>query len=152
MAVSSIVVRRLGYEQVDQAVVFMLAQPTRWKVALAVTAGITEEIMFRGYVIERTLELTGSAPLAGALSVVVFTAAHLPGRRVQVVLSEVLGAAIGLVIAYFLFRNVLVLAVIHASIDLIVLVTNEPTDTLEQVDTSNLNERVLKRIDESRWP
>lgn len=49
-----------------------------WYRALLVTrAAIAEEIVFRGYMIERMEELTGSRVLACVLSVALFTYAHL---------------------------------------------------------------------------
>lgn len=42
----------------------------------AVTTGIVEEILFRGYPIERLLEYTGSPAVAGSLTWAMFTVAH----------------------------------------------------------------------------
>ena len=42
------------------------------------TAGITEEILFRGYPIERLNTLTGSLGLSAALAYVVFVLLHIP--------------------------------------------------------------------------
>jgi len=43
----------------------------------AVTTGVVEEVLYRGYPLERLLEYTDSAVVAGTLTVVVFTLAHL---------------------------------------------------------------------------
>ncbi|MGD0145076.1 MAG: CPBP family intramembrane glutamic endopeptidase, partial [Rhizomicrobium sp.] len=51
--------------------------PLWYRVLLVTRGGVGEEIVFRGYMIERVEELTGSRVLAGAVSVVVFTLAHL---------------------------------------------------------------------------
>lgn len=57
-------------------------------VAGAVTAGIIEEVLFRGYAIERLLEYTGSSVVAGGFAWGLFTAAHAavwpPGNLLQI--------------------------------------------------------------------
>jgi membrane protease YdiL (CAAX protease family) len=45
---------------------------------VVVSAGFTEEILFRGYAIERLTELTGRRWLAAALTIVIFGALHAP--------------------------------------------------------------------------
>lgn len=55
-----------------------------WSVVLAILlGGAAEEILYRGYAVERIGTLTGNLWLAGAISVIVFAAAHIPmwGRR-----------------------------------------------------------------------
>lgn len=44
--------------------------------AYAVTIGIVEEILYRGYPIERLFAYTDSAPVAGGVTWIVFTAVH----------------------------------------------------------------------------
>ncbi|MFC6756173.1 MULTISPECIES: CPBP family intramembrane glutamic endopeptidase [Haloarcula] len=43
----------------------------------AVTTGVVEEMLYRGYPLERLLEYTDSPAIAGSLTVTVFTLAHL---------------------------------------------------------------------------
>jgi len=43
----------------------------------AYTAGVTEEVPYRGYTVERVTALTGSPLLAAAVSLVAFLAAHV---------------------------------------------------------------------------
>lgn len=47
-------------------------------IVTAVTAGLTEEVMFRGYLLERIGELTGALWIGAAISAVVFTLVHIP--------------------------------------------------------------------------
>lgn len=80
----------------------------------AVTAGITEELLYRGYAIERLIEVTGSPLFAGALSVVAFGVAHYGeywerDQTLQITLS---GAV--LVGLYLLTRSLPALIAIHA--------------------------------------
>jgi membrane protease YdiL (CAAX protease family) len=55
-----------------------LADTPYWYHVLIVTrAALAEEVVFRGYAIERIQELTGSRSFAGAVSLIAFTLAHL---------------------------------------------------------------------------
>lgn len=50
-----------------------------WSVALAIVlGGAAEEILYRGYAVERIGTLTGNLWFAGVISVIVFSAAHIP--------------------------------------------------------------------------
>ena len=55
----------------------LLATPFWYRVALVTRAAVAEELLFRGYPIERITELTGSRWLAAGVSWAVFTYAHL---------------------------------------------------------------------------
>ncbi len=48
------------------------------RLAIVVTAGITEEVMFRGYPIERLGALTGRPALGALLAYVIFVTLHIP--------------------------------------------------------------------------
>jgi len=55
----------------------MAALPYGLRFAIVLRAGIVEEILFRGYGIERLRELTGNKYLAGAITLALFSLAHL---------------------------------------------------------------------------
>jgi membrane protease YdiL (CAAX protease family) len=55
----------------------ILARPYWYRVLLVLRAAVVEEIVFRGYLIEKVRQLTGSSTLAIAVSVAAFTYAHL---------------------------------------------------------------------------
>jgi membrane protease YdiL (CAAX protease family) len=55
----------------------ILARPYWYRVLLVLRAAVVEEILFRGYLIEKVRHLTGSSTLAIAVSVAAFTYAHL---------------------------------------------------------------------------
>jgi membrane protease YdiL (CAAX protease family) len=57
----------------------ILSRPYWYRVILVLRAAVVEEILFRGYIIEKVRQLTGSVSLAVALSVLTFTWAHLTG-------------------------------------------------------------------------
>jgi membrane protease YdiL (CAAX protease family) len=57
----------------------LMATPFWYRFMLVTRAAVAEEILFRGYPIERLQELTGSRTVAGILSCAAFTYAHLAG-------------------------------------------------------------------------
>lgn len=146
MAVITFFLKHANVATTDEVGVLFLAQPVHWKVFLALTAGVTEEIIFRGYLIERTLELTGSGLVAGTLSVGAFTLAHRPRQRPLRVLAPILGMAVGFVVAYLIIRNVVILAIVHTAINSLIWFSTEPEEALEQMDTSNIDDRVASRF------
>ena len=54
-----------------------MATPFWWRLASVIRAAVGEEILFRGYAIERGRELAGSRTAAAFLSWLVFTLAHI---------------------------------------------------------------------------
>ena len=50
---------------------------TRHRNEVVERAAVFEEVMFRGFMIERLAEITGSRAVAGIVAAVVFTLAHL---------------------------------------------------------------------------
>jgi membrane protease YdiL (CAAX protease family) len=55
----------------------LLATPVWWRAISVVRAGVSEEVLFRGYAIERLHELTGNRRLAAVISGVLFAWAHV---------------------------------------------------------------------------
>ena len=53
-------------------------QPMWWRVCVALTSGPVEEVLYRGYTVERLATLTGRLSLGGLLATVAFGAAHIP--------------------------------------------------------------------------
>ena len=75
-----------------------------WSVALAIAlGGAAEEILYRGYAVERIGALTGSLWLAGAIPVIVFAAAHLPMWGRGPALSALISGAI--VTGFYLWQR-----------------------------------------------
>jgi membrane protease YdiL (CAAX protease family) len=63
--------------QVTQVMSLMLAKPLWRRLTLILRGTIAEEIIFRGYGIERLREITGSFSIAGIISCTVFALEHL---------------------------------------------------------------------------
>jgi membrane protease YdiL (CAAX protease family) len=75
-------------------------------IAQSVTIGVTEEVLFRGYPIERLLDYTDSPLVAGGTTWVLFTAAHAMNWPVGSLLQTALVAAVLTVV--YLRRRTLV--------------------------------------------
>jgi membrane protease YdiL (CAAX protease family) len=82
----------------------ILSQPYWFRVLLVLRAAVVEEILFRGYMIEKVRQLTGSAVLAVAVSVLTFTFAHYAGWG-AVQLLPVFGAGTVLALLYVWRRD-----------------------------------------------
>ena len=78
-----------------------------------VTAGVTEEILFRGYAIERLIAHTGRPWVSGLTSLAVFVAIHLPTKSVAHVLGLVLPLGLALTALYLWKRNLTLVIVVH---------------------------------------
>ncbi|AFK19101.1 CPBP family intramembrane metalloprotease [Haloferax mediterranei ATCC 33500] len=88
----------------------LLSQPLPVVLASAITAGIVEEVLFRGYPIERLLELTGNVWLAAGIPLAVFTAIHIPLWGVGTTLQ--IGAWSVVVTGVYLWRRTLVAPIV----------------------------------------
>jgi membrane protease YdiL (CAAX protease family) len=82
----------------------ILARPFWYRLLLVLRASVVEEIIFRGYMIEKVRQLTSSSALAVALSVATFTYAHL-ARWGFVQLIPVFAAAIIFALLYIWRRD-----------------------------------------------
>jgi membrane protease YdiL (CAAX protease family) len=88
-----------------------------WLLAFAVlTAGVVEEILYRGYPLERLAEITGSVALAGAITVLVFALVHWPTWGAGPVLTFVVS---GMVVTGFYVwqRDLTATIVAHVVVD-----------------------------------
>ena len=104
------------------------AEERRWFVLVAITAGVCEEILYRGFLIHYFRELSLSTGLIGALilSSCVFGFAHLYQGVVGIVQTTILGAIFGLI--FIVTGSLLLPMVLHALIDLRILLILRKTD------------------------
>lgn len=73
------VLPKIGVEvQAGEVLKQMAEMPPAFNAAVAVTAGVTEEILYRGAAIERLEELVGYTSIAVLLPAAVFAGVHLP--------------------------------------------------------------------------
>jgi uncharacterized protein len=94
----------------------MLALPLWYRLLAVLGAGIVEETLFSGYSVTRVLRFTGSAWLAGAVSLVVFCLLHLPGWGAGPALAFLVSGVPTM--AFFIWRkDLLAMIVAHLAID-----------------------------------
>jgi CAAX protease family protein len=91
--------------------------PVLVRVALVLTAGICEEFIFRGFGIEELASLVGSWPLAGVVSWIAFTLAHIDryGWSPGLLIPAIAGGMLTLL--YFWRRNLPLCMLLHILID-----------------------------------
>ncbi|MEM7556045.1 MAG: CPBP family intramembrane glutamic endopeptidase [Cyanobacteria bacterium P01_A01_bin.84] len=86
--------------------------PTWYLIWTGVTAGVIEELLYRGYLIERLSLLTGKVWVGGILSVIIFTLVHIPfwglGLAIFTVFSGVVLTAL-----YIYRRDLIANAIAH---------------------------------------
>lgn len=94
----------------------ILALPYWLNVLIVVRAAVSEEILFRGYPMERLEELTGSRAIAGVVTCTVFTLDHISfwGWH-HLFIAGSAGAA--LTVLYFWRRNIWVNMIAHFMVD-----------------------------------
>jgi membrane protease YdiL (CAAX protease family) len=91
--------------------------PFGLRVALVISAGICEEILFRGYALERLQLFTRNIWMAGLVGTVLFTLAHAPryGFQPDLIGVFVIGAILSIV--YIWRRNIAGCIALHWLID-----------------------------------
>jgi membrane protease YdiL (CAAX protease family) len=82
------------------------------------TASVTEELLFRAYLIERLTRLTGSRWLGALLSLAAFVAFHLEGWNLGHVVGVVLPLGAVMTCLYLWRRNLLFMIITHLVLDL----------------------------------
>jgi len=91
--------------------------PLMFVVALAITATVTEEVLYRSYPIKRISELTGSPMVSGGLTLVFFVLFHIPfwglGGTLQISVNAIL-----LTLLYLWRRNLFTCILAHAITDI----------------------------------
>ncbi|WP_313692927.1 CPBP family intramembrane glutamic endopeptidase [Halorarum halobium] len=107
----------LGFETTVSGIETLARLPVALLIALSLTAAVTEEVLYRGYPIERLAELTGSVWVGAGLTFLVFTAVHLPfwgvGGTLQIGVNALL-----LTLLYVWRRNLGACILAHAINDL----------------------------------
>jgi len=114
--VVSVVLPSLGLQQDAAAFKRMLAIPFWVRVAIVTRASVCEELMIRGYGIERLQELTGSRLIAGAVTLAMFAFAHLSNwGPAQILVAGAIG--LPLTVLYVWRRDLVANILAHWLID-----------------------------------
>jgi len=111
-ALTQPLVRALGLATTNTGIAAFGSLPTWFLASVVLTAAVTEEVVYRGYPIERLTELTGRLWLGASLTVLVFTAVHVPfwgvGGALQIGVWTVVVTAL-----YVKTRNLVACMVMH---------------------------------------
>ena len=100
----------------------LVGLPLWFLVLAAVTAGVAEETLYRGYAVERLAFLTGSYWLGGTISLVIFTLAHVPVWGSGPLLIFLLSG--GLITLFYVWEHDLLACIIaHAVTDTVGLIS-----------------------------
>jgi uncharacterized protein len=100
----------------QQAIARLIATPFWWRFISVIRAAVGEEVLFRGYAIERTAELTGSLRFASLLSWVIFTVDHVSNWGWSHVLIAGFGG-LALTALYLWRRNLWINIIAHFLVD-----------------------------------
>jgi len=92
--------------------------PNLFGLAAAARAGVAEELFFRGYGIERLDELTGSRYLAAAITLILFTLAHLTLESFPLVLVAACAGSV-LTVLYLWRRDLACNMIAHTLTDIL---------------------------------
>jgi membrane protease YdiL (CAAX protease family) len=114
--------RWLGGTAVHQTETFkkLVGVPLPYRIFLVLTAGVTEEILYRGYGIGVGSEILGSGRVAVALSLCCFVAAHFRWGAGHLV--SVCWAGLVLSVLFVLSRDLVACIVAHTLIDTVGLI------------------------------
>lgn len=81
-------IKAINLSAVESGISRLAEIPLSLRLSMVLTAGITEEILFRGYPIERLNALTGHIGLSATVTYVVFVILHIPfwgpGAAIQI--------------------------------------------------------------------
>jgi membrane protease YdiL (CAAX protease family) len=118
---ASLALAKLGFQSFDVGRSKLAGLPTWYLVVAIVIVAAGEEWLYRGYAIERLQSVTGHAGIAGGISLVSFTIAHLPLWGPGVALTTLISGSIFTVL-YLRYRDVSFLILAHVMTDLYGLV------------------------------
>ena len=115
---------RLGAQDFSAGLVALHQFPISYLVVTVIIVGAVEELLYRGYAIERLADLTGSYPMAGMLSVSAFFLAHVPLWGWAAASTTIVSGGI-LTLLYLWRRDVVALALAHITTDLYGIVASQ---------------------------
>jgi membrane protease YdiL (CAAX protease family) len=114
---------RHGLEAGLQELVLM---PVWFRVFVHLTGGMVEEILYRGYAIERLGILTGHRWMGGVISAVIFGLAHIPTWGVAFALGVDLPFGIVMTIFYLWRRDLIANMIAHSGGGVVAMLTDVP--------------------------
>lgn len=110
------VLARSGLAGFETGFARLAALPPWFLLLAAVTAGVVEETLYRGYAIERLASFLGNFWYAGLIAWIVFSVSHAPVWGWGPVVSIAIGG-VPLLVFYILKRDLLACMIAHAVTD-----------------------------------
>jgi membrane protease YdiL (CAAX protease family) len=92
----------------------LAALPIWFRLIVAVTGGIIEETLYRGYAVERLAMITGRAWVGGVISMIIFGLAHIPSWGVGFSLAADLPFGVVMTLFYLWRRDLLANIIAHS--------------------------------------
>jgi membrane protease YdiL (CAAX protease family) len=115
---SGVASQLLGLKSDTHFLAFLQSLPVVERVSLAITAGVFEEMLYRGYGIERLSQYLGGKWVAAALTLILFTLAHAPAFGAAQLAPVMIVSAL-VTLLYLWRRDLLLNMVAHSTIDAI---------------------------------
>ncbi len=116
LPIAGFLANALGASADARFAAFLQSLPFATRLLLVLTAGIFEETLFRGYALERLASWLGNRWSAGAVTVALFTLAHIPAVGLAHLLP-VLIVSVLITLLYLWRRDLVVNIVAHVTID-----------------------------------
>jgi CAAX protease family protein len=108
--------RQTGLAGFGEGIATFGRMPLWLRIFAVLTAGVVEEILYRGFPLERIAELSGSVVLAGAITVLVFALVHWPTWGAGPVLTFVVSSAV--TTGFYVWQRDLTATIVaHAVVD-----------------------------------
>jgi uncharacterized protein len=115
--------RRLGTNGLDEGLQLLRASPPWFRIVLALTGGVVEETLYRGYAIERLSAIVRRRWLAGAISALVFGLAHVPYWGIGMSLAGDLPFGMLMTVSYLWRRHLAANMLAHSAGLVLAMVT-----------------------------
>jgi membrane protease YdiL (CAAX protease family) len=116
----------MGTAGLDAGLQQLAKLPAWFRVFLGVTGGVVEEILYRGYAVERLATITGREWLGGAISAVAFGLAHIPTWGIGFALAADLPFGILMTVFYLWRRDLLANMLAHSTGLVVAMLTTVP--------------------------
>lgn len=120
-AISGPIVMMLGMDSTMDGVMKLMEYPLWFRLGIAVIAGITEEVLFRTYPIERLTEWIGNIWFAAFISIILFAGLHIPfwslGGGIQIGIGTIIWTLI-----YIKTRSIWAMIIMHIANDIFAFV------------------------------
>jgi membrane protease YdiL (CAAX protease family) len=115
-------IRKMGTPSFEIGLARMVSMPVWFLLFAALTGGVVEEVLFRGYVIERLQSITGNYCLAGLISTTVVALLHLPMWGWGPVATFFVSGAV-LTVFYIFTRDLAACMIVHTITDAVGFIT-----------------------------